>query len=110
MYISKHNYSIELSQLGNEVYYLEPAVSSNKKETLIWQPLPDLPNLKVITTYIPRWYEILRFKSRFLYNMLIPSFVQKLLKKVNVQFDIAWCFETNLYSNVKNFKARSTGW
>ncbi len=105
MYISKHNYSIELAQLGNEVYYLEPAISSNKNETRVWQPLPELPNLKVITTYVPRWCEILRFKSRFLYNRIIPSYIARLLKKINVQFDITWCFETNLYSNLRDFKS-----
>lgn len=105
IYISKHHYSIELAQLGNDVYYLEPATKNNNKETKVWQPLPDLPNLRVIRTYMPAALELLRFKFRPLYDLILPQFISGLLKKINVDFDITWCFETNLYSNLRAFKA-----
>ncbi len=108
IYLSKHHYSIELAQLGNEVYYLEPVISSNNKEIKIWQPLTDLPNLKIITAHMPKLYEMLRFKLRSVYDILMPFFIQGLLKKITKNLDIAWCFETNLYSNLKNFEALLT--
>ncbi len=105
MHISKHHYSIELAKLNNIVYYLEPAISSNKKETKVWQPLPVLPNLNVITTHMSKLFELLRFKQRFLYNLITPFFIRRLLKNIKIDFDVLWCFETNLYSNLKDFNA-----
>jgi len=106
MHISKHHYSIELSKLGNTVFYLEPAVSSNKMITKIWQPMGNLPDLNVITTSVPKLLELIRFKYRPLYNFLIQFFISRLLRNFREDFDIVWCFETNLYSNLRLFKAK----
>ena len=94
--------------MGNEVFYLEPALSSNERKTKIFQPIDSLPNLKVITVHMPRWYEMLRFKFRPVYNMIVPKIAKSVLRKLNRKIDVVWCFETNLYSNLRVFKGNYT--
>jgi hypothetical protein len=104
IFISKHHYSVALAKLGNEIYYLEPAESKNPKKIAINTPISDLLNLKVITIYMPYWMELLRFKQRWLYDIFNKLFIKSFLKKMHIKFDIVWSFETNLYSNLKEFE------
>ncbi len=105
MYISKHHYSVELAKLGNNVYYLEPVNLGFTRKISVKTPIDELSNLKVISYSIPWLINLLRFKLRFLYNLIMPFLVKRLLQGLNVNFDIVWCFETNIYSNLHWFKS-----
>jgi hypothetical protein len=106
MYISKHHYSIELAKLGNEVIYLEPAIIGKFGDIIFSNHRKDIDNLKIATPKMPKWMEILRFKYRNAYDFFCNYYIEKLLMNLAIDFDIVWCFETNLYSNLSCFKAK----
>ncbi len=108
MYISKHNYAIELAKAGNNVYYLEPALKNNQEKWVIETPLASIAQLKVIRFRIPFIVELLRFKVRSVYNIIMSYYVKNKFSKLNTSFDIVWCFETNLYANLRIFNGKIT--
>lgn len=103
IHVSKHHYAIELLSRGNEIYFLEPAISKNKKGFSV---RVEEYGINVVTQHIHAFAEYLRFKARWLYNIYCFYFIKKLLKNINQKFDFIWCFETNLYSNLKWFNAK----
>ena len=100
MHVSKHHYAIELSKRGNKVFYLAPPSSKNKT-----QFLKEYPNLSIIEhkLFFPG---IIRFHLRPIFNFLMQIHVKRLLKKLP-DIDIVWCFESNLYSNLNWFGAKT---
>jgi glycosyltransferase involved in cell wall biosynthesis len=108
IYISKHNYALELAKLGNNVFFLEPVVAGPVKKNLISYPVQELPNLRVISKAGSRIYDLLRFKCRPLYDIMIKPVINKIIRELDIAVDLVWCFETNLYSDLKYFKGAYT--
>jgi hypothetical protein len=102
LYISKHHYAIELSKKGNSVFFLNPPNHNLKTKIEIIQT--EYPNIKVVNykTFFP--YKI-RFHLRFLYDFLMNIQIKRILKKINSKIDIVWCFDFNLFSDLKVFNA-----
>jgi glycosyltransferase involved in cell wall biosynthesis len=105
MYVSKHHYAIELAKKGNEVYFLEPPVTSEKPFVKI-RPINSIPTLCLIQ-YSPIFNLNLRFHFRMLFDRLMHRQVSKVLRTLNQSIDIVWCFESNLYSNLSWFRAKT---
>ena len=103
IHVSKHHYAIELAKRGNKVFYLEPSISKNKKGFFVRS---EEDGIKVVTQSMHLFAEFLRFKVRWFYNVYCYFFIRKLMNNINQQFDIVWCFDTNLYSNLKWFNAQ----
>jgi len=106
VHISKHHYSLELVRLGNMVFFLEPLLYDIQGKFAKRYPEPALPNLCAVTYEIPYFLYLLRFKARIVYNLLIRFYVRKMLKHINVKFDIIWCFDTHTYSDLGVFKGQ----
>ncbi|MDQ6610362.1 MAG: hypothetical protein M3Y85_11135 [Bacteroidota bacterium] len=104
MFLSKHNYAIELADQGHKVYFVNPPVY--KKDIAISiQVRQEMANLYLVEYTLSVPLHILRFKIRFLYDFIIKKF---LVSKLNAlaEFDEIWCFEPNIFSNFKMFKAK----
>jgi glycosyltransferase involved in cell wall biosynthesis len=100
--VSKHHYATTLSDLGNEVYFLNPPSDSAKgieiKES-------NYPGVKVVDykLFFPLF---LRFKFKAIFKFLMSFQIRKILRKINTDFDLVWCFDPNLYTDLNAFKAR----
>ena len=104
MFVAKHHYAVELARSGNEVYFLNPPESRGKRFVEIEKPSQH-PGLNVVH-HGPSFPLVIRFKFRALYDVLMKAYVRWLLKKLDQSFDVVWCFEPNLYSNLDWFHAR----
>lgn len=105
MHVAKHHYARCLAEEGNYVFFLEPPIFG-KPWSLEIKPL-DLVSIQIVTFSCPIPF-FLRFKFRKVYDLLIHFYVKKILKTINLTFDIVWSFESNLYSNLAIFSGRRT--
>jgi hypothetical protein len=103
MFVAKHHYAVELARDGNEVYYLNPPVYRGKRFVEI-EGLDEYPGISVVD-HGPSFPFVLRFHLRGLYDFLMKRYASWLVKQLGSSFDIVWCFEPNLYSNLAWFKA-----
>jgi hypothetical protein len=104
MFVAKHHYAVELTRNGNEVYFLNPPHPSRKRFFSI-TGAKDYPGLQIIDH--AAWFPLsIRFHVRSIYDALMKRHVQWLIKRIGVSFDIVWCFEPNLYSDLGWFKAK----
>jgi hypothetical protein len=105
MRISKHHYSLLLAQKGNKVFFLGPPIDSGKPG-IVLQPADDVPEITLIH-YTPFFSHNLRFHFRWIFDKLIKRDVNEIIRKIGVP-DITWCFETNVYSDLRFFKGSLT--
>lgn len=105
MHISKHHYALSLEK-NNIVYFLNPP---NNKLTVPFkiEQHEHYKNLFIVS-YKSFFPVSLRFHFKTLYRWLMVLQVKKLNKWLKTNFDIIWCFETNLYWNLKHFKGLIT--
>lgn len=103
MRVSKHNYAETLARRGNRVFFLNPPASKTR-DRLVIEDVEDIPNLATVT-YRPFVPYSLRFHSRGLFNAIARKHVAWLLKRIDVHFDVVWCFDLNLYSDLRWFEA-----
>jgi len=106
MYLIKHHYAVELAKRGNEVYFLNPP-DIGLKERLIVSENAAVENMYVVT-YRPLFPFSIRFRFRRIYDWLIQFQVRSILKGIGKKFDIVWCFDLLLYSDLKRFKGNLT--
>lgn len=106
MHVSKHHYAVELAQQGNTVFFLNPPNISKGVQVRIVEH-EDIPHLFIVD-YNLFFPSILRFHARKLYDFLLTFCIKKILKTIALPIDILWCFEPNLFSNFKHFKAQFT--
>jgi len=106
MHLIKHHYALELAKRGNEVYFLNPpAAGLNERINVIDNEQER--NLHVVN-YKPIFPFVIRFHLRWLYDLLMGIQIDFILKSIGKRFDIVWCFELLLYSDLKKFKGKLT--
>lgn len=105
MYLSKHNYAIELAEAGNKVYFLNPPTYKKLAPKLALTVKEERPNLFLLDYFLSKPVFVLRFKARPVYDFLMHS---TLIKAVNrlAHFDELWCFDPNIFSGFRPFNAR----
>jgi len=103
MHVSKHHYAVELARLGNKVYFLNPPVLDLNTSVEI-KPHESIENLNIVSYRLFFPYN-LRFHLRWLYDWLMRLQILSVLKAIGVSFDIAWCFDTNLFADLRAFGA-----
>ena len=103
MFVAKHHYALELARSNNEVYFLNPP-SFKFPGSVQAAPLAAHPGLFLVDhrLFFP---DVLRFRARPLFDALMKLHVKRLLRHIGKPFDIVWCFEPNLYSNLEWFGA-----
>jgi hypothetical protein len=100
--VSKHHYAIELAERGNRVFFLNPPDAKAKARIRI--EATDVVGLSVVT-YRPFIPFTIRFRSRALFNVISSAHVRWVLKRIGGGIDIVWCFDVNLYSDLRWFDA-----
>lgn len=100
MYLSKHNYAMELAEGGNRVYFLNPPTYQKLPGRFGIKSTEILPNLFVVNYNLSVQLHTLRFKARPVYDFVIGKTFMRQLNKL-AHFDEIWCFEPNAFSNFK---------
>jgi hypothetical protein len=101
LHISKHHYAIELARCGYQVFFLEPPYRQLAEPVLIEPTGYD--NLKKVSYRFSNNL-VLRYKFRFLYDRLVTAKINSLLAKLG-KIKVTWCFDPNLYNDLRKFKA-----
>jgi hypothetical protein len=101
MYLIKHHYAVELARRGNEVYFLNPPDVTLGK-TMDVRKHAEIDNLHMVT-YRPIFPFSIRFRLRWLYDLLIGYQIKKIVAGIGTSFDIVWCFDLLLYTDLKKF-------
>jgi glycosyltransferase involved in cell wall biosynthesis len=99
--ISKHHYAEELAR-DNTVYFLEPPGTTGIPQ-LESQQHPKLTRLRIITwrPFVPK---VLRFHAYPIYCAAIASVARWLTRHLG-QPDIVWCFDFNVFPDLRAFGA-----
>lgn len=105
MYLSKHNYAIELAEAGNKVYFLNPPTYKKIASKLDLKVKEEFPNLFLVDYFLSVPVHILRFKARPVYDLIMQYSLIRQLNKL-AAIDELWCFEPNLFSSFKAFRAK----
>lgn len=95
IHVSKHHYAIELAELGNHVYFLNPPNSNYHIEE------SEYSNLMVINYpgFLPGLYKMPRF-----FRIINQRFVlNKILHLANVKFDLVWSFDNSVFYDFEVF-------
>lgn len=104
MFLSKHNYAIELAEAGHAVYFLNPPTYKKFSTHLDIRVKEELPNVFLVDYTLSNTAYVLRFKARAVYDLINKSLVKKLNRLA--AFDELWCFEPNLFSDFRIFNAK----
>jgi glycosyltransferase involved in cell wall biosynthesis len=101
--ISKHCYAIELARRGNTVYFLEPPAAGLGRRMSVNQ-VGDNPGISVISYQL--WFPmLLRFHARPLFDWLMRRQIRRILNAIGRPIDVVWCFEFNLFPDLRIFGA-----
>ena len=105
MFLSKHNYSIELAEAGNKVYFLNPPTYKKFSTKLNVRVKEEQQNLFLIDYDLSVPVHVLRFKARPVYDFIINNSLVRKLNKL-AKFDELWCFEPNIFAGFRPFNAK----
>jgi len=100
MHLSKHHYALALAERGNEVLFLQPA-----------EPTPTAPRVERVEggVRVVTWSGSsslrLRYHARFVHDALYRRSVGNVLSAIGGPPDVVWCFETNVFSDLRVFRA-----
>lgn len=103
MRVSKHHYAAALAERGNEVFFLNPPDARAHLRFSI-EDVAGVPGLYSVS-YRPFVPFVIRFWSRPLFNVIAAAHARWLLERIGVTFDVVWCFDVNLYSDLRWFRA-----
>jgi hypothetical protein len=105
MFISKHNFAIELAQRNNFIYFLNPpSFVVSRGEIRIEET--DIREIKIIN-WKPLFPLTLRHKLPGAFNFFQNRVCSRILDLINTPIDIVIDFEpTGVFTNLKKFKAQ----
>lgn len=103
--LSKHHYASELARRGNDVFFLGPPEAGSLRTEVDVARLDDVEGLAVVDWTVP-FPLSLRFHARGIYDLLMARALRRLRASLGGELDAVWCFDLNLYSNLRKFGAR----
>ena len=103
MRLSKHHYAVELARRGNQVLFVEPPDAGAPDDVHV-VPLPEAPRLSLVCQRPWAPYRA-RFHARPLFDWLTRRRIRALRDRLG-PWDVVWCFEMNLYADLRWFGAR----
>lgn len=106
MRVSKHHYAVELARDGNTVFFLNPPDSTGAFGVRI-QPDGEVESLFLVE-YRPFFPTVLRFRFRRAYDLLMNWQIDRIVRALGVRLDLVWCFDPNLYADLRRFGSRAT--
>jgi len=106
--LSKMHYAAELAAKGHTVYFVNPPRQSSNKENVYINDSIAIPHITIINTQPVKQGLLLRHKFPGLYRQLTKSYVKKIKKITGNSIDELWCFNPNMFTAPKQFKAKKT--
>ena len=108
MFITKHHYAVELSKLGNKVYFLNPPDTENwswknAKKRISIRASETYPNLFLVDHQLFFPY-LLKFHARWLYDILIKKHLAEVEQLIEQKIDIVWTFDHSNICPLEFFK------
>lgn len=104
LYISKHHYARELGRRGNRVYFLDPPDEKLDARVRV-EPTGEEGVSRV--RYRP-WFPFrVRFHARALYDFLLRYQIARILHAIGRPLDVVWCFDFNLFTDLRRFGAET---
>ncbi|MEQ8362613.1 MAG: glycosyltransferase [Cyclobacteriaceae bacterium] len=94
--VSKHHYSMELANLGNEIYFLNPPSHQNNIAAA-----PDNKNIKIINYNGISGLNQIPAKLRFFLNRML---LRRIFKLSSGEFDVVWTFDPFRFQDLNLFK------
>lgn len=95
--VSKHHYSMELANLGNEIYFLNPPSHQNNIVTA-----SDNKNIKIINYKGVPGLNQFPTKLRFFLNKML---LKRIFKLSSGEFDVVWTFDPFRFQDLNLFNA-----
>ncbi len=98
---SKHHYSIGLSNMGYDVYFLNPLQYLNSKQILLYKIKKNKFKINVINIkfFLPSFFNQIN-------NFFLKFFIIKISSILRSKFDIVWCFDEKNFQIVNLFKSK----
>ena len=103
--LSKHHYASELARRGNDVFFLGPPDAGSLRTEVDVAGLDDVEGLAVVDWTVP-FPLSLRFHARGIYDLLMARALRRVRASLGGELDAVWCFDLNLYTNLRKFGAR----
>ncbi|NLR90503.1 glycosyltransferase family 4 protein [Flammeovirga agarivorans] len=97
--VSKHHYAIQLAK-DNNVIFINPPSNKENISNSIYNKIRIIDYKLIIPT-------TLRYKSRFIFNLIIKSKVKSILKNYKIKGDIVWCFDPNIFNDLNVFNCKT---
>ena len=101
--VSKHHYAAELGRRGNRVYFLDPPCHGLRDAVEI-RPAGDAANVTIVR-YRPSFPFAIRFHARPIFDALMRLQIGRIRRAIGRPIDVVWCFDFNLFSNLRAFGA-----
>ena len=104
--LSKHHYAHELAARNNRVYFLEPP-DRTLSDPITQRSAHREPKIQIVS-YRPSLIHSMRFHAYQLYAALIKKHIRRITDHINRSLDVVWCFDPNLFPDLRAFKASCT--
>lgn len=93
MFVSKHHYALELSKLGNKVYFINsPDKTGEVKGGEVSIENTEHDNLFVVKHRF-NFPSIIKFKAKPLFALLVKKHIRKIEKAIPSKVDVVWSFD-----------------
>lgn len=107
MLVSKMHYAIELAELGNNVYFVNPPRNTGLRQLAAISPANTAPGFTLIDTKPMAQALFLRHKLFPLYKLLVTGrYIEAIRRLVPKAIDEVWCFDPHTYVDLSGFRAK----
>ncbi|HEY1213929.1 MAG TPA: hypothetical protein VGE93_09900, partial [Bryobacteraceae bacterium] len=107
MLLSKMHYAIELAELGNDVYFVNPPRLSGERHLAVRSSVNAAPGVTLIDTKPIPQALFLRHKLFPLYRRWVTGrYIKAIRGLIQKPIDEVWCFDPHTYVDLSGFGAK----
>jgi len=107
MLLSKMHYAIELAELGNDVYFVNPPWEKRLQHPAAISPVKVHPGITLIDTKPVAKALFLRHKLLPLYRHWVTGrYIKAIRRLIQKPIDEVWCFDPHVYVDLSGFHAK----
>ena len=107
MLLSKMHYAIELAELGNDVFFVNPPRATGQSELAVIAAVKPAPGVTLIDTAPVAQALFLRHKLFPVYRQWVTGRYAKAIRRlVATPIDEVWCFDPHTYVDLSAFGAK----
>lgn len=107
MLLSKMHYAIELAELGNDVYFVNPPWDTQLTQPAGISPVKVHPGVTIIDTRPVANALFLRHKLPLFYRYWVTGrYINAIRRLIQKPIDEVWCFDPHYYVDLSGFEAK----